>query len=272
MATNKLTALVSALTIVSAASLAACASKDSGNSDNGSETGDSNEAAASNAQASSMAYVLFAPVSSIDPSAAASALASAQWWPAGCATRTKDATANVVHIHLNDCTGPFGLLHWNGDITVTFSKGASAGVLHAEAASSDMTVNGHAVTYSAAKDITVNGGQRTVTGTWSWTRETASGATVAHTGQFTTVIDVQSGCRDTNGTAMTTVGNREVDSTIKDYKICRAAGEDECPSGEIDHHHKLSGRTVVVVFNGTNEANVSIAGGKGVEVPLVCGQ
>jgi hypothetical protein len=234
------------------------------------ENADSTEASASSSQASRFDEMLYGPVQGQEPVAAAGSVAAAQWWPAGCATRARDATNQlVVHVTLKDCTGPFGLVHHSGDVTVTFSQNAD-GSLHAHAASSNMTVNGKAVTYVADADITVSGADRTVKYRGAWTRENAKGETVSHMRQGTTVIDTSTKCRDTNGTATTNVGSREVDSTIKDYKVCRKAdGSDACPTGEITHAHKLSGKTITFDFDGSAQAKVT--GPKGsVEVALVC--
>jgi hypothetical protein len=235
------------------------------------ENADSQESSASSSQTSRFDEMLYAPVQAQEPEAAAGSVVAAQWWPAGCATRSRDATNKaVVHVKLNDCTGPFGLVHHTGEITVTFSKNAD-GSLRAQAASSNMTVNGKAVTYSADADITVSGALRTVKFNGAWTRENAKGDTVSHTRQGTAVIDTAAKCRDVNGTATTRVGNREVDSTVKDYKICRKAdGTDGCPSGEIVHTHKGSGKAIKFDFDGSAQAKVTGPKGGSVEVALVC--
>jgi hypothetical protein len=244
----------------------------SGGDSTATENSDSTEAAGSAAQTSDMEQTILSPVQSNDPGAAASSVAAAQWWPAGCATRTKDATnPYVVHIHLDNCTGPFGIRKHTGDITVTFSKN-SDGSLHAEAASSDMTINDKPVTFSASRDISVANGIIDVKGHAAWTREDAAGDTVSHTTSVETQIDVKARCRTSNGTAVTMVGAREIDSTLKDYKICREAdGTDGCPSGEITHTAKATGRTLTIDFDGSATATITGPKGGTVEVPLVCG-
>lgn len=254
----------------------ACSSKDSSSTSDTSaadtaDNADNNESSASAGQASRFDEQLLGPVSAQDPEQAAGAVAAAQWWPAGCVTRQRDATnKSVVHVTLKDCSGPFGLVHHSGDITLTFSKSADGG-LHVNGTSSNMTVNGKAVSWSTDADIAVSGTTRTVKYNGAWTRENAKGETVSHTRTGTTVIDTAAKCRDTNGTAVTQVGGREVDSVIKDYKICRKTdGTDACPSGEIQHTHKASGRTVTDDFDGSAEAKVTGPKGNSVEVPLVC--
>lgn len=254
----------------------ACASKASDGSSTSptssdADSVDNGEATASSAQASRFDQMLFGSVQGQDPSAAASSLAAAQWWPAGCATRAKDPTnPHVVRVTLNGCSGPFGMLKHSGEITVTFSKNAD-GSLHAQATSSNMTINGKGVSYSAAADVTVASGLITVDFDGAWTRENAKGETVSHTRQGTTVIDLAAKCRTTNGTGATNVGARQIDSTFKDYKVCRKAdGSDACPSGEIIHTRKPGGASVTFTFDGSADATVTGPKGNSVSVPLVC--
>lgn len=236
------------------------------------DNSDSAESSASSAQSSRLDQMIFSPVASNDPATAANNLANAaEWWPAGCASRSKDAkTSGLVHIHLNDCTGPFGLVHWSGDIDVVFSAGAG-GALHAQASSNNLTANGSPVVWSREADITVSGTMRTATGTGTWVRKDRFGEDVTHVTDFTTTIDTVSKCRSSTGTATTKVGAREVDATFTDYEVCREAdGSDGCPSGMVSFKHKLSGKTITVTFDGSAQAKIS-NGSASIEYPLVCG-
>jgi hypothetical protein len=232
---------------------------------------DGSEAAASSAQASHIDAMLLSPLTSTSLATVESAKEmSLDWWPAGCSTRTKDATnPAIVHVHLADCTGPFGLVHWTGDITVVYSQGAN-GALHAEATSTDMTVNGHAVTFSRSADITIAGSLVTVNGTSAWTRETALGESISHARSGTVVIDKSTGCRTINGSETSNIGAREIDSTLTDYKICQTATSESCPTGTWTQLHKASGKTVTIVFDGTDQAKVELASTT-FDVTLVCG-
>lgn len=267
--------LLIAAFVVTSTLAVACSAKSTGSGSadsNASDNGDATEAAGSSAQASDLEHTLLGNVQSQDPMAAAGSVAAAQWWPAGCSTRTRDASnPAVVHVHLDSCTGPFGIRQHSGDITITFSKNAD-GSLHAEAASSNMTINGKAVTFSASRDISVAAGIIDVKGHAAWTRENAGGETVSHSTSVDTKIDVAKKCRTSNGTAVTMVGSRETDSTLKDYEVCRNAdGSDGCPTGEITHTHKATGRTVSVSFDGSNQALITGPRGGTAEVTLVCG-
>jgi hypothetical protein len=250
--------------------LIACASKKSNGPD---DNADGVDVAASTAQVSRFEEMEASPIATTDPLQAASALAGAQWWPAGCATRSRDASdPATVHIHLDDCTGPFGLRHHTGDVTVVFSKNAD-GTLHAHATSANMTVNGHPVSYERDKDIAISGTTRTVTSTGSWTRENADGETVTFDAKLSIVVDLGARCRTTNGTSVKTkINGREVDSTITDYKVCRGPdGAESCPSGTITHTHVTTGKTITVEFDGSATAKVTGPRGATALVPLVCG-
>ena len=200
--------LLIAAFVVTSTLAVACGAKSNGSDSSGSaadsnasDNSDANEAAGSAAQTSDMEQTLLGSVQSQDPMAAAGSVAAAQWWPAGCATRTRDASnPAVVHVHLDNCTGPFGIRQHSGDITVTFSKNAD-GTLHAEAASSNMTINGKAVTFSASRDISVAAGIIDVKGHAAWTREDAAGDTVSHATNVETKIDTAKKCRTSNGTS-----------------------------------------------------------------------
>jgi hypothetical protein len=242
-------------------------------SDESQLTADGEEASEASAQSTNLGAVVFGSVTSVDPDKASDDVAAAgHLWPASCHTRVKDPTnRRVVHITFDDCTGPFGLVHLSGHVTVTFSS-TDKGELRADYQSSDLTANGHPITWTASADITVNGNERDVTWHGVWDRTTDKGKTVSHTSDATIVDDVTTQCRTTNGTAVTTVDNREVDTTVKDYKICRDPdGSDSCPTGTVTHTRKSSGLSVTATFDGTNKATVVGPHGHSTEVPLVCG-
>jgi len=231
------------------------------------------EASASALQVSHFQHVFYGPIDIVEPEQAASATAtgSGPGWPAGCSTATQDPTNRaVVHVHLQDCTGPFGLRRHTGDITILYSKNPD-GTLHAQATSSNMTVNDHPVQWSGAAEIKIENGLRDVDYTGAWTRVNGRGETVSHSSTLNILIDPKAGCRTVNGAGTTNVANREIDSVLKDVKVCRKTdGEDGCPTGTITHTRASNGNTVTIQFDGTAEADVTGPKGRTKEVPLVC--
>jgi hypothetical protein len=234
---------------------------------------DGGESAAASAQSTHLGNIVFSAVASQDPAIASSNLsASTKLWPPGCVTRAKDmANPLLVHMTFNECTGPFGLVHLNGVEDVTFSKSPNGG-LRATLQSVNLSANGKPVNHTATADITVMGADRQVVWNGHWARTTEKGIAVDHESSLTIQVDITTECRTSTGTAKATVGAREVDTEINEYKVCRnpATSADECPTGTVTHTAKSTGRTLTVDFDGSNEATVE-AQGKSFSIPLVCG-
>ena len=254
---------LTALSLCLGLSVAACGGNAAGTDD---EASDANAAMS---QSSAIEYMLTNPISSNDAATAASSLAAAQWWPAGCATRAKDSSNPIVTVTLNNCSGPFGLLKWSGTLTVTFAKNTD-GTLNVKASSTNMTANGSPASFSLDRNITINGTSTTreVKGSANWTRTNAAGTLITHSNSWTAMVDSGTKCRTLNGTAATTIGTQIVASTAKDYKICRTSGVDGCPSGTLSHI-SASGDVVSVTFDGTS--NAIVTGPRGTRtVGLIC--
>jgi hypothetical protein len=264
-----------ALEPVTAVSLAACGvtSTDPTDAATAQLTSDGQEAISSNEQLTAFSSDAF-NVTAADPTLAATQYVApaTQLWPSACETRTKDASdPKVVHIHFNDCTGPFGLLHLSGDETAVFSANPD-GTLHVQVSDDgDLTVNGKAVHHSASGDITINGTMRSVAWKGAWNRENIAGITVSHTTDLQIAVDTSTGCRTTNGTAVTDVGTREIDSKIENVKVCRnSSGIEVCPSGTVVHTAKALNKSITVDFDGSATAAVTGLDGKTRDVTLVC--
>jgi hypothetical protein len=227
----------------------------------------------SRGQAMHIGTIVFAAIAHADPDQAGDDLADkpTALWPAGCVTRTKDATnPRVVHLHFDHCTGPFGLVKLTGDEVVTFDKAAD-GQLSATFASENLVANGKPVTHSAVAEITIAGGERTVAWQGAWTRVNGKGITVSHTSDLTIKVDAATRCRVENGTAVTMVGEREVDTKLADVKLCpNADGAEGCPSGTITHTAKKSGKTVTIEFDGSDQATITGPKGNSFTADLVC--
>ncbi len=269
-----------ALLVLGATLIAGCRAKatDTGSgeaidSDTQALASDGVDEATSRAQATHLGNLVFAAVMSPDPDKASGEVAGgpSQLWPAGCLTRTKDATnPRVVHLTFDHCTGPFGLVKVTGEEVVTFDKAAD-GKLVASFASVNLKANGKPLTHSATAEITVAGDERTVDWQGAWTRVNGKGLTVAHTSDLTIKVDRATRCRVENGTAKTTVGDREVDTTIEDVKLCpNAAGQEGCPSGTVTHTAKKSGKVVTIEFDGSDQATITGPKGNAFEAQLVC--
>jgi hypothetical protein len=250
--------------------VAGCAGLDSAESQVAS---DGDEGTAASAQSTNMGSVVFQNVSVADPTQAAAELAMpSQLWPSGCVTKAQSATnPSVVTVTFTDCTGPFGLVHLDGEETVTLSAGPS-GALQASLEGVNLTANGKPITQSATALITFpTSTTRSVAWTGSWQRTDDAGEVVNHTTSLTIAADLTTGCRTATGTAKTMVAAREVDTTITNLQICvDSVGIEACPSGSVDFDGVTSGKTLEVKFNGSADAAVTGPRGDTFEVPLVC--
>ena len=234
---------------------------------------DGDEGTAASAQSTNLGSIVFQNVSVADPTQAAAELTMpSQLWPSGCVTKAQSATnPNVVTITFNDCTGPFGLVHIDGEETVTLSAGPD-GALQASLEGVGLTANGKPITQSATALITFpSSTTRSVVWTGSWQRTDDLGELVNHTTSLTISADLTTGCRTATGTAKTMVAAREVDTTITNLQICvSSTGIEGCPSGSVDFDGVTSGKTLEVQFDGTAEAEVTGPRGDTFGVPLVC--
>ena len=256
------------LVLVSAAASTACSSAPTA------DLSDENVATTSAALSTSLGTSGIASLSSSDPAAAASA-AAADKDGDECRTRSVDpAQPNVVHVVLNDCSGRFGRHHVSGNMTITFSLNAD-GSLHAEHQSDSLTMDGRPATHDASADITFDGDVRHVNWHGVWTHTKLDGETAEHTADHVIEVNRATHCRTVNGTGVTHVGARQIDSTITDFTTCEGTGDiDACPTGKIEHDNVAKGRTMTETFDGSDVASVQIIKPKGETskaVTLNCG-
>ena len=221
-----------------------------------------------------MTDATFELASASDATLVADALVNAAGDPISgkCRSRAKDPNdPSKVIITLTHCTGRFGNRDVSGTMIVQFTLGAG-GVLHADFHSENLTANGKPASHTATADITVNGTERTIVWQGAWERINDKDLVVTHTSDLTIVVDTAARCRTRNGTAVTNVGSREIQTTITDLQVCRAAdGTPGCPTGEVVHVNQAKGRTVTVQFDGSNQAQVTTPKGLTFDKAMTCG-
>ena len=208
-----------------------------------------------------------------DPAAAVEAMLAAAP-PAvdgKCRSRAKDPSdPHTVIVTLTDCTGRFGKHRVSGTEIVHFTKGVE-GVLHADFHSEGLTFDGRPANHTASADVTFANGARQVSWTGAFDTATAGGLAVTHTSTLTIEVDPATHCRTRDGSAVTTVGDRRIHSTITSLTVCRAAdGDATCPIGTVTHTNEVSGKTVTVAFDGSAEATITTPKGATIERPLTC--
>jgi hypothetical protein len=202
--------------------------------------------------------------------AAANVHTNAGLWfkPAGCIVST--VSGAVVTSVFTDCTGPYGLAHFNGTVVSTWSKPA-AGELQVVHQLDGFHVNGATISGTITVDYTRDGaGVFTKHRVANLSGETASGRAITRTADYVTTYDGKTNCLLRNGDAKTTIGARSLDVTVSGYERC-GLGELGCPvAGTVTLTAEPSGESLSLTFPGG--AAVVVTGPKGgkATLPLAC--
>jgi hypothetical protein len=188
-------------------------------------------------------------------------------YPAGCVAVTR-ISLTEVHLEFDDCTGPFGLVHLRGGIDETFGLDDGGRIVADLADSGDFTAEGNAVDYQAHAELRALSADQAEIGWQShWQTDIDHGKTVTCDSNVVILAEPATGCLTIDGTSTAAVDDRGLDLTIEGYAVCPAV----CPSdGTITAVGKSSNETVVIDFDGSEKATVTLQGGGSTQVPLVC--
>ncbi len=194
---------------------------------------------------------------------AAKANAGLFFKPAGCIQSTL-AGAVVTHV-FKDCTGPEGLVAFNGTVTSTWKKIPGGFEVTHEA--KGFKANGASVDHTVTIDYTKTGGVYTKHRVGSTTGLTAKGKAITHSADYVTTYDPSTKCLTRNGSSTTTIGARNFSRSIDGYVRC-GIGSFGCPnSGKfLLKTPKLS---LELDFPGGPLVDVKL-NGKSFERPLLC--
>jgi hypothetical protein len=192
--------------------------------------------------------------------------------PAGCVTETT-GTGTVTYVYAG-CTGPWGLVHLNGTVTVTYSS-TGPDDLTLKFSSTNFEINGATLTsWNAEADITANGNNRTMVWTASLAGTTKSGRDFSRTNDKTITWNVGGAttCIGINGTSQGTVTGHDLKTTVVSYQRCAGA----CPQAgsEITIQNEDNGKEVDVKYDGGDVATVTLTEGathESIDLILACG-
>lgn len=189
--------------------------------------------------------------------------------PEGCAVKTVQGA--TVHVEFDNCTGPFGRMHLHGGIDATFT-GCSDGKANVSVQDSgNLTRNGRAMDYQASAVVVQQDTGRDVTWNATWNSTTKRGRHIEHTSNLDILIDRATSCLDIVGTTNGHVDGRTFGSQIDGLQVC----PDKCPSSGtiLVHRQKWRGeKTLVIRFDGTDQAKVTGSDGREFTVPLECNE
>jgi hypothetical protein len=195
---------------------------------------------------------------------AASDRAKAFWQPAGCLTAT--ARAAEVTYTLNDCTGPFGLVHVTGSVVVDYSLATDG--IHAHAVANGLSVNGADMNIDAQAVYSISGTTKRLQVATTGTGTGPRGSAIARTGSYTVTWDPTTSCVGLDGQWQTTIAGLQWSTQISGLDKCGS----HCPAagGTVTHHGGLSNITVTVDFDGSANADWSTSTGRTGTVSLFC--
>jgi len=183
--------------------------------------------------------------------------------PAGCVTATA-AGATVTYV-LDDCTGPHGLIHVTGTVTVTFDAQAAGVAAHGSA--TDLHVNGATYSFDSDAMYTMVDGRKQVAVATQGNGTGPRGHAFTREGNYVFAWD-GAGCHTLDGAWSTTgEGGRKWSTTVAGLARCKGM----CPTaGTITHTGGLTGVTITITFDGSADAHwVSSRGGAG-DVTMLC--
>lgn len=194
-----------------------------------------------------------------------------KWFkPAGCITTT--LAANVATHVFAGCTGPYGLVSFNGTVTSTYVR--AGGTLTITHEATGFKANGAAVSGKRVVVYSKNGTVVTKHRTGEWTGTTKNGKPFTHDADFTSTWDSATKCVTRDGSAQTTVASREHSRSITGYKRC-GIGSLGCPeSGTIVLERTKGGNTASVTLKFLGGRDYSVTGPKGgtVDRKLICNE
>lgn len=189
-----------------------------------------------------------------------------RWQPSSCATISQQgATVTVTY---DDCTGPRGLVHVTGTLTVELSVSAT-GVIGAHATATGLQVNQATLDIDADATYAVSGTSHVLTVSSTGEGTGPRGNAIEHKGDYTITWDTASQCGSIDGQWSTDITTAVATAErSNDVDLSRCAGG--CPTGMLTHHF-LGGASITVTFDGTATAAWSASTGRSGTVQLFCG-
>lgn len=188
--------------------------------------------------------------------------------PAGCITTT--LVANVATHVFKDCSGPYGLVNFNGTVTSTYVR--TDGTLTITHEANGFKTNGAAITGKRIVAYSKSGSVVSKHRTGSWSGTTKNGKAFTHETDFTMTWDGAAKCITRDGTAQTTIATRTVSHSIEGFKRC-GIGNLGCPeSGKITLARTRGDRTasVSIEFLGGRDYTLTGPNGRTVTRQLLC--
>lgn len=215
--------------------------------------------------------LLMAATENVDPSmsgeeaaVAAADGASRFWRPSGCLTATVDG--RTVTYELDDCSGPYGLLHVTGTVLVTYTvQGEGIGY---ESSADDLDINGAIVDINGQGVYNRSGTRHEIVGSINGSGVGPRGHEFSRQGNRTVSWDTETECFALDGVWMTDVEGYRWTTTVDGYEKCAEA----CPAAGAGVRWEGARGALSVSFDGTDVAAWETDAGRSGTVNLFCGE
>jgi hypothetical protein len=192
--------------------------------------------------------------------------AKAFYVPAGCLTVTDTPAQSQATYVFADCTGPYGLVHITGTVTVGYSSSA-ANQLTLTYAATGLKINNATVDWSASADITANGAARTMVWTGMFSGTTGHGRAISRTNSKTYNWTVGVACLSVTGESNGTVTGNDLTVDVINFSRCA----DACPaSGSEIKITDVTTGTVYDLTYGDGEATYTDSNGDRITFTPLC--
>jgi hypothetical protein len=187
-------------------------------------------------------------------------------WPSSC--RTIEQNGNAITVTYNDCAGPRGLRHVNGQLVLTVQI-KQDGSIAVHGTSGNMTINEAHLVVGVDALYTTSGTTHTLDVMTSGSSVGPRGTELDHVGDYTVTWDSSTQCRTLDGawaTEATLVDGRTASrSTVADLERCIGG----CPTGTLSRTFR-NGVTLNITFDGTSTAQWQTSDGRSGTKQLPC--
>lgn len=191
--------------------------------------------------------------------------AKAFFQPAGCLAVSEDVPSKTVTYVFSDCTGPRGLVHVTGTVTVTYSSSPD-NQLTVHYAAQGLKINGATINWTATGDVTANGMDRDMIWDGKFDGTTRNARAFSRTNHKEYTWTVGGTCLSVDGTSDGTVTGHELKTDVISFQVCK--GQCPEPGSEIKVTDVTSNKVYDVKWNGATATYTGPAGGQITYTPL----
>ncbi len=190
-----------------------------------------------------------------------SAANAGEFWTEGCYMWAIDGA--TITYELTECSGPFGLSMVTGTVIVTYRPTLSS--FGFDISTTDLTVAESTVSFTINADVSTDA--RNVSVTTSGGASGRRGNRITREGSYDLRWNSSSQCAGLDGSWTTTVAGEAYTTSVTNWQRCA----DGCPASGGSISYRGPNGSVVLSYDGSNEASWTSAEGDSGTLNLLCG-